>query len=70
MNNVEITDSNDYLTVMIDAFKTGYLPPNNMGYNGFKFDLNGAMQQIITGSMSVEDAMAKAAADFNANNDR
>lgn len=70
LNNVEITEDNDYLQVMIDAFKTGYLTPNNMGYNGYKFDLNGAMQQVITGNMSVEDALAKSAADFNAANDR
>lgn len=67
---IEITDANDYLKVMVDAFKTGYLSPNNMGYNGYKFDLNGAVQQVVGNGVSVEDALAKAAADFNANNDR
>lgn len=70
LNNVEITEDNDYLQVMIDAFATGYLQPNNGSYDGFKYDLNGAVQQIVAGGMSVEDALAKAADNFNAANGR
>ncbi len=69
IDNLEITDENSYLQVMLDAFDTGFLCPNDMTYTGYKVNLNDTIQQVMSGVDPME-ALEKTAADFNSANNR
>lgn len=70
MEEIELNESNAYLQVMLDAFTDGWFVPNNMGFIGWKFDLNGAVQEMLGNGAEPMTALENAAANFNSANGR
>lgn len=62
---------NEYLTIAADGIvNAAYPQPTSFIANAWQDDLNKAAQLVYVGGMSVEDALAKAADDFNERNNR
>lgn len=70
VENLEITDENRYLEVMIQAFGEGWLPSNEIPFVGWKYDLNPAVQAVITDGTDPMQALADCEMKFNMANDR
>lgn len=70
LEEIEIDESNAYLQVMVDAFANGWFVSNDMGYIGWKFDLNGAVQEMLGNGTEPMEALENAAANFNSANGR
>lgn len=70
VENLEITDENRYLEVMIQAFGEGWLPSNEIPFVGWKYDLNPAVQAVITDGADPMEALADCENNFNTANDR
>ncbi len=64
------TTENKYLAVLSQAFSNGWLPSDDLALTGWKFDLNKAVLNVKVENMSVEDALAASAKDFNDRNGR
>lgn len=67
---IEITDSNRYLEVMINAFGEGWLPSNEIPFIGWKYDLNNAVQAVLVDGADPMTALEDCEARFNSANDR
>ena len=70
VENLEITDSNRYLETMIQAFEEGWLPSNEMPFVGWKYDLNPAVQKVVTDGADPLAALEECEDNFNTANDR
>lgn len=70
LNHITITESNDYLSVMLDAFANGWIPPNDMSYAGWKINLNEAVQRVVANNMDPLLALQQTAKEFNEANGR
>lgn len=67
---IEITDSNRYLEIMVNAFSEGWLPSNEIPFIGWKFDLNNAVQAVLVDGEDPMTALEDCEARFNSANDR
>ncbi len=70
IDKITITEDNDYLLVMLDAFANGYFTPNDMSYSGWKTNLNEAVQRVVANGMDPLAALAQTADEFNKANGR
>ena len=70
VEDLEITDSNRYLETMIQAFEEGWLPSNEMPFVGWKYDLNPAVQKVVTDGADPLAALEECEDNFNMANDR
>lgn len=70
VENLEINDSNRYLQTMIQAFDEGWLPSNEMPFVGWKYDLNPAVQKVVTDGADPMTALEECEDNFNTANDR
>lgn len=70
LEEIEIDESNAYLQVMVDAFANGWFVSNDKRYIGWKFDLNGAVQEMLGNGTEPMEALENAAANFNSANGR
>jgi len=70
IDKITITESNDYLTVMLDAFANGWITPNDKSYAGWKINLNEAIQRVVANGLDPMVALQQTADEFNAANGR
>lgn len=70
IESLEITDSNRYLEVMINAFGEGWLPSNDKAYLGWKYDLNVPIADVLTEGTDPMVALQEAEENFNSENGR
>lgn len=64
------TTENQYLAVLSEAFASGWIPSDDMTLTGWKFDLNKAVLNAKVEGMSIPDALAASAKEFNDRNGR
>ena len=70
LEHITITEDNDYLPVMLDAFANGFITPNDMAYAGWKINLNEAVQRVVGNGMDPLEALQQTADEFNRANGR
>ena len=70
LEHITITEDNDYLPVMLDAFANGFITPNDMAYAGWKINLNESVQRVVGNGMDPLEALQQTADEFNRANGR
>ena len=64
------TEATKYLAVLVSSFENGWMPTNEVTLNGWKFDLNSAVQNALYNKSDYLAALQEAATNFNTANGR